>query len=360
MTRSIAFGVRLLLAFALGLTCARARADASESSPTSVYMLTIWTEDADDQADALTRAMRVQARDARGWELLETSQSFETLAIALKCPTKPDAACLQRIGDQLKTDHYVWGTMEKSKGVPGEVSVRLHLWARGRPGVEASEDLPDTLTDANDESLRAIASRLFGRLTGTGSASAAASAPAVAPVPTVARPTISPAVAPEPPPQAPPPIAERASPAESASAHPFPSRILVTYAALAVGAGLLVASAVEAADWVGDRDASTNDRALVPRSVTDVCMVDPQSAWAAAAQDACSKGKDAVNASSLAWIFGGIGAAMAGAGVWLLASHQEARGNGGGETSRGAAAPRVVLLPSLSPRAGSVDVYVTF
>ena len=35
----------------------------------------------------------------------------ETLSIALKCPPKPDPACLKRIGDQLKADHYVWGTM---------------------------------------------------------------------------------------------------------------------------------------------------------------------------------------------------------------------------------------------------------
>src|SRR6516164_8095028 len=86
-----------------------ARAEPPNGRATPVYILTLWTDDSDDQADALTQALRSRVRQASGWSLLETNQSFETLSIALKCPSKPDPPCLQRIGDQLHADHYVWG-----------------------------------------------------------------------------------------------------------------------------------------------------------------------------------------------------------------------------------------------------------
>ncbi|MGD0524874.1 MAG: hypothetical protein ABSE49_07015, partial [Polyangiaceae bacterium] len=110
MTRAarVAFGL-IAAAAAMG-SVGTAHAEPPNARATPVYVLSIWTDDADDQADALTQALRSRVRQAQGWSLLETSQSFETLSIALKCPPKPDAACLQRIGDQLHADHYVWGT----------------------------------------------------------------------------------------------------------------------------------------------------------------------------------------------------------------------------------------------------------
>src|SRR6516164_1118081 len=93
----------------LGLAASPSRAEPPNGRATPVYILTLWTDDSDDQADALTQALRSRVRQASGWSLLETNQSFETLSIALKCPSKPDPPCLQRIGDQLHADHYVWG-----------------------------------------------------------------------------------------------------------------------------------------------------------------------------------------------------------------------------------------------------------
>ena len=157
MTRVIPFAVALPLAFASGLYVHSARAEAPSAKATPVYVLSIWTEDADDQADALTQALRSRVQQVAGWSLLQASQSFETFAIALKCPPKPDPACLQRIGDQLKADHYVWGTMDKKRGPPSEVNVDLHLWARGKPDANAHESYADSLKDPNDETLRATA-----------------------------------------------------------------------------------------------------------------------------------------------------------------------------------------------------------
>ena len=55
---------------------------ASNSKATPIYVLSVWTNDADDQADALTAALRSRVRQLPGWSLAETTQSFETLAIA--------------------------------------------------------------------------------------------------------------------------------------------------------------------------------------------------------------------------------------------------------------------------------------
>src|SRR5258708_35958648 len=101
--------VALLCAFASALVASPLRAEPPNAKATPAYVLSIWTDEADDQADALTQAIRAQVRQAAEWSLLETTQSFETLAIALKCPSRPDPPCLLRIGDHLKADHYVWG-----------------------------------------------------------------------------------------------------------------------------------------------------------------------------------------------------------------------------------------------------------
>ncbi|HEY8089040.1 MAG TPA: hypothetical protein VIF09_14370, partial [Polyangiaceae bacterium] len=137
----------LLAATAAGAVSHPAHAEPPSAKATPVYVLSLWTDDADDQADALTQALRSRVRQAQGWSLLETPQSFETLAIALKCPSKPDAPCLQRIGDQLHADHYVWGTMAHKKGA-GEVTADVHLWSRGKGDAETNESFTDNLKDA--------------------------------------------------------------------------------------------------------------------------------------------------------------------------------------------------------------------
>src|SRR5579863_7411026 len=122
MSRATRFAFALSAAATITVSLA-ARADTPNPSAAPVYVLTLSTDDADDQADALTQALRARIRQARGWSIVETPQSFETLAIALKCPPKPDVACLQRIADQLHADHFIWGSL--SKGRPGEVKANV-------------------------------------------------------------------------------------------------------------------------------------------------------------------------------------------------------------------------------------------
>jgi hypothetical protein len=364
-----------------------ARAEPPNTRATPVYVLSIWTDDADDQADALTQALRSRVRQAPAWSLLETSQSFETLSIALKCPPKPDGACLQRIGDQLHADHYVWGTMARRKA-GGEVTADVHLWSRGKPSNEASESFSENLKDASDESLRGIAARLFGKLIGVGASGTlvvhagkssgsvlvdgaekatldAGTARLEVPVGSH---TIAVRVAGFEAPEQAADVANGGEQDVSFTLSPsqredrsekdrssFPVAKVLGYSAIVAGAGFLVAGGIEALNWLSDSNASSDDRRTIPRSVTDVC-----SDTAPAAVDACAKSKDAVSVSTLGWIFTGAGAVLLGTGIVLVASDH----GSAAETNRAAAhgTPRaaVQLLPEIGPRAGSLHLRVDF
>lgn len=61
------------------------------------------------------------------------------LTSSLGCAEPPDAACEQKIGDELKIDRFVWGTMKKDgTDVVGEI----HLWIRDKGGKSTTYRYP--------------------------------------------------------------------------------------------------------------------------------------------------------------------------------------------------------------------------
>jgi hypothetical protein len=128
-----------------------------------LHVLEIDSDDADDQAEALTGALRSRVRSSPAWALPETTHTLRMLTAALRCPPRPDPACLQRIGDQIKSDRFAWGTLSKSGG--RQVTVEMHLWTRGQPDVAIKETYSENLRDQNDDTLRKIAMRIIDRLT---------------------------------------------------------------------------------------------------------------------------------------------------------------------------------------------------
>ena len=276
------------------------------------------------------------------------------------------------------------------------MSAELRLWTRGKPQVEASESYSDNLKDASDDSLRAVAGRLFAKLTSNGStgtllvhAGSASGAVVVdgaekgklvdgvarldvargqhtvsvnvagfsAPVQSITMAdggeqdlnfALSPSPAPAPAEAAPEP-----APAEKGA---FPVRKVVGYSAVVVGVGLLVAAGIEGASWVSDRNASDQDRRSVPSTVTDVCATP----FNAAGQDACQKSKDAASAVRLGWIFAGVGAVLTGTGIWLVLSDHGAGDAPSEPSAKATPRPKFDVLPALSTRSGSVDVRLTF
>jgi hypothetical protein len=335
MNRSIALGAVVISS----LVTRAVHADVPSARATPAYVLSIGTDEADDQADALTQALRSRVTQTPGWSLLETSQSFETLAIALRCPSRPDPPCLLRIADHLKADRYLWGSVQKKPG-SSEVIAEVHLWTRGKPDTLVRETYSESLKDPNSEGLRAIAANVLSTLSST-------------PLPGARAPTQPPSEEPgfragENP--------GEATEAPSASESRFTVRGVIAYSALVVGGGLLVASGIEAANWIADSDASNNDRKSVPKDVTDVCA----SPVSPAAIDACAKSRDASNVSALGWIFAGVGAALVGTGTVLLVTggaQHEASNTAPRSGSRGA---KLEVLPAIGARAGHLDLKLTF
>jgi hypothetical protein len=388
MVRVTRIGASALMAFCLAFGSRSARGQAASEKVSQVSVLAIWTDDADDQADALTRAIRSRVLTAAGWALVETTQSFETLAIALRCPPKPDAACLNNIGEQLHANYFIWGKMAKARG---EIIADVHLWRRGSPGTDDSVTYPETYKDPDDPKLRVIATRLFDNLVGSAAGATlvvhAGTGGGTVFVDGVRRGALTGGVAyvvvsaefhrvevrvPGFQPAAKSATAgptgesnlyftllpaafastERAPREHSA---PFPTRTVLGYTVLATGVGCLVAAGVEGLTWANDKSASEKDRASVPSTVSDVCL-NPINF---AAQDACQKSADAKNASALAWIFAGAGAVLSGTGAWLLLAgrHEPAREPTGTRTSW---LPPVELLPVLGTRTQSLDVRIRF
>jgi hypothetical protein len=374
MTR-LAFA--LFVAALVVLTGSRAFAEQNNPKATPVYVLDIDTEDSDDQADALTQALRLRVKEAPGWSLSDTTQSLGKLIVILKCPTKPDAACLQRIGDQLKADRFVWGQMTKRAK---EVTIDLHLWTRGKPDVRATDTYSENLKDP--DALKPIATKLFATLTGsatTGTITVRVQGTAAATVflDGQERGKIDGGVAKLEVAAGPHNLEVRATgfenwsqkvsvavasdqevtatlvagkpggePAPTATT-PLPWKKIAGWGLVGAGAISLVVAGVEGVKFLSAKSDLDDQRNMVSTNVQDVC----QDLSTPAAITACAKYKEAKDARTLAFVFAGIGAALAAGGVVLLVTDKPS-------SEQKDQAVRVV--PMLSPKAAGVDVSIRF
>jgi hypothetical protein len=153
---------------AAALLCGGAPARAAEPGPDTlpINVIAIQTDSADDQAEALTKALRGAVRQMPGWSLGEGDYSLEVLTLSLKCPEPPDANCQSRIADQIKADRYVWGTLKKKDKKSGMVIGQLNLWVRGKGTSKWPLEYSANLTDQNDDSLKRLAKEAIDNLTG--------------------------------------------------------------------------------------------------------------------------------------------------------------------------------------------------
>jgi hypothetical protein len=165
-TRAHRRGFFAAMALVACLGGAAAPVEAAEPGPDTlpISVIAVQTPDADDQAEALTKALRFAVKGMPGWSMAEGDYSLEVLTISLKCVEPPDATCQSRIADQIKADRYVWGIVKK-KGA-AEVTGDLFMWVRGQGTKKTSITYSANLTEANDEALRKIARDAIGELTG--------------------------------------------------------------------------------------------------------------------------------------------------------------------------------------------------
>lgn len=161
--RSAALGAFLCAGVGLGFPGEAFAADPGpDTLPIHIIALQT-TTDADDQAEALTKALRSAIRAMPGWSLGEGDNSLEVLVLKLGCTEPPDATCQSRIGDVIKSDRYVWGMLnKKGDNVVGE----LNYWVRNQGTNKHSVEYSANLTEPNDDALKKVALDAITGLTG--------------------------------------------------------------------------------------------------------------------------------------------------------------------------------------------------
>ena len=143
----------------------QARADQPGAHTVPVAVLALDSDDAEDQADAISGALRSRVRAAQGWSLIETIQSLGMMTAAFKCPAHPPPECQQKIAEQIKSERYIFGFVARGP-TAGQVTAEVHLYQRGKPDTVLKETYADNLKDSNDDTLRKIAARIVERLGG--------------------------------------------------------------------------------------------------------------------------------------------------------------------------------------------------
>ncbi|MDC3952721.1 PEGA domain-containing protein [Polyangium jinanense] len=161
--RAPRYGLATTLALATWMSIGAAQASEPGPDTLPIHIISIQTMDADDQAEALTKALRNAVRATPGWSQGEGDYSLEVLTLSLKCPDPPDAGCQSRIADQIRADRYVWGKLDKGKG--GNVTGELHFWVRGKGTTDHKVEYSANLTESQDEALRKIATDALNKLT---------------------------------------------------------------------------------------------------------------------------------------------------------------------------------------------------
>src|SRR5207237_1908433 len=92
---------RVLLGGAVLLSAISVRAEPPGPGVLPVQVIAIQTDEAEDQAEALTAAIRSRVRALRGYSLYESDFALEVLTLSLKCGEVPDEPCQTKIADQI-------------------------------------------------------------------------------------------------------------------------------------------------------------------------------------------------------------------------------------------------------------------
>jgi hypothetical protein len=386
-----------LLAASVATTSGPARAEDAGAKVLPVAVLGIDSDDAEEQADALTAAIRARVRAAPGWSLGDATQPLGMLTAALKCPPRPDAGCEQRIAEQIKHDQFIWGVMKKGPG--GKVSAELHFYAKGKP-VVASTTYSDNLKDQNDDALRREAQTLVTKLQSTTVGAITvhsnmadgdvtidgtrkeplkggqlhvdiAAGPHTVEVSTSGFPpqktTLTVLGARE-------ALFEPqfGAPEKVEQPKPFPTRTVIGYGAIVAGVGAGIASGVFAANWASVNSKENDLLAKIPNG--DACTLQQQLAGtpqAQAAIDACAyhtnHNSEAQTNSALAWVFGGVAVAGIGAGLYIIMTTPKeaepapvAPAANAETTKKSAFLSNVQVMPAVGPGGGAMSLKASF
>jgi hypothetical protein len=377
---------------ALMVTLLAGTVHAQGARANGVHVLEVDSDDADDQAEALTGALRSHLRASPGWNLIETTQSLSMLTAALRCPRRPDPGCLGRIGDRLKADRFIWGLMNRAPH--HQVVAELHFWIRGKPEIVAKETYSDNLKDQNDDSLRKIATGLLDQLIGAppatlnvdaggeegtvvvdgeergpldhgraslqvapGSHVVEVHGPNLASKQTVDVKSPSTDVTFQPTPAA------KVPPATPEPGKPFPTRKVVGWGAVVVGAALGAVAVYELTGYLDARSTQNAYASEIPSgaSLKDACaagIASGTSGFNGYCPRQSAVKSQATTDSALAWTLGGVGAAAIGTGLYLVLAGKSAEEH---EPAPASGQGKLEVVPQWSPwGGGGLDIRGTF
>jgi hypothetical protein len=139
------------------------RAAPAEGASRNIQVLAIMSDDAIEQANALTVALRRAVQLDQSLSLMPGEYALEVLLVALDCPEPPDTACFSRIAKRIGSEQFVWGRLDRSGK---DVVADLHLWSEDENRSHVRMRYSSQLTDPDDEALLDIAVRAREQLTG--------------------------------------------------------------------------------------------------------------------------------------------------------------------------------------------------
>lgn len=152
----------LVVGLAWGLSLSDAQAAPPGPNVYPLHVLELATDDADDQAKALSLALRARVRASKDFSLADGDFALGVFLAQLKCGDVPDVNCQGQIAEKLKAERYVWGTMRKSAA--GQVTADIHLWQRNQPEIRQQISFGENMTVAEDPALQKLADQVLGKM----------------------------------------------------------------------------------------------------------------------------------------------------------------------------------------------------
>ncbi len=153
---------KVVVSLTLAASLVAGAASASERG-VPVQVLTLTSDSAYENAQALTIALKRAVDRSRRYALGKGDFSLEVLMLSLGCTEPPNAACKRKIGATVGTEGFVWGQVERDGK---EVVASLHLWEASGAETDTTLRYAANLTDAADDLLLEIAERAFQELAG--------------------------------------------------------------------------------------------------------------------------------------------------------------------------------------------------
>jgi hypothetical protein len=130
-----------------------------------VHVVAVKSDEALDQAEALTTALKKAVIHSSGWSLGESEQALEFLALKLECASI-DTTCEAKIAEVLKADRFLWAEIAFDPKDKSKVVGTLAFYVKGQPTKKVSFTYPANYTDPNSDWLIDEAKKIVNDVTG--------------------------------------------------------------------------------------------------------------------------------------------------------------------------------------------------